>query len=112
MSLLRRRMMMTKKPSGGGGLNITLYDGDNGQTGIDVYNYFIENGTPNAAEGYDWESTEMDNLLITGAGLVNQRVEYANSDWSGFFYFGWSGMSYYWYITLQSDGYLFMDYDD
>ena len=93
-------------------MNVTLYDGDNGQTGIDVYNYFIENGMPNAAGGYDWESTEMDNLLITGAGLVNQRVEYATSDELGYFYFFWSGMSDYWYIELASDGYLYMDYDD
>lgn len=111
MSLLRRRMMMAKKPSGEG-LNVTLYNGANGQTGIDVHNYLVANGIPNAAGGYDWESKETDNLLITGSGLVNQRVDSATSINDGVFYFFWTGMDDYWYITLDPDGYLDVFYDD
>lgn len=111
MSSHRRRMMMAYKPSGEG-LNVTLYNGANGQTGIDVHNYLVANGIPNAAGGYDWESKETDNLLITGSGLVNQRVDSATSGNDGIFYFFWTGMDSYWYITLQSDGYVFVDYDD
>lgn len=105
-------MMMAKKPSGGG-LNVTLHNGDNGQLGIDVYNYLIEHGIPNEAGGYDWESTEMDNLLITGEGLVNQRVDHATKDgWDDMFYFFWAGMDGYWVIQLEPSGTLWIDYDN
>lgn len=62
----RRALLAASAASGEGGLNVTLYAGDNGQLGIDVYNYLVKNGTPNAAGGLDWKSTEADNLLITG----------------------------------------------
>ena len=105
-------MMMAKKPSGGGGLNVTLYSGDNGQTGIDVYNYLIEHGIPNEAGGYDWESPETDNLLITGEGLVNQRVDFATSSSDQIFWFSWTGMDEYWVIKLEPSGALWIEYDD
>lgn len=111
---MRRRALLAESAIVNiGGLNVTLYAGDNGQLGIDVYNYLVDNGTPNAAGGYDWEATEEDNLLITGEGLVNQRVIFATSDrYDMVFWFSWTGMDSWLVIRLRPDGYLDMYYDD
>lgn len=111
---MRRRLLLAASAIVNvGGLNVTLYAGDNGQLGIDVYNYLVDNGTPNEAGGYDWWSTEADNLLVTGNGLTNQRVEYGTSTSQGdVFYFLWDNMDSYWFIYLWPDGHLDMDYDD
>lgn len=112
--MIRRRALLAASAIVNiGGLNVTLYAGDNGQLGIDVYNYLVDNGTPNAAGGLDWESTEVDNLLITGEGLTNQRVARCTSDSKGgWFWFSWDNMSDWWLIYLYPNGYLNLEYDD
>ena len=46
MSLLRRALMAASHTGGGNGLEfpITLEEGDNGQVGVDLYNYIMEKG--------------------------------------------------------------------
>ena len=112
--MIRRRALLAASAIVNiGGLNVTLYAGDNGQLGIDVYNYLVNNGTPNPLGGLDWESTEADNLLITGEGLINQRVEWASLEGTGqeWFYFRWVNFGW-WNVYLQPDGYLYIEYDD
>lgn len=105
----RRRALMAKKPTKGNGLNVTLYEGENGDVGKSVYQYILDNGVDDGYGNKDWYSTDEENLYITGSLCTNERVNYAYYDKMGkYIYLYYEGMSVWYSIVLYADGTLDM----
>lgn len=86
---------------------------DNGQTGIDVYNYMIENSIisdyPSGGYMYDWYAKETDNIMLSGTfdgiTLNNARITRANNYPNiGGFDLIWEGKGSYHYGYFYKNG--------
>lgn len=96
------------------GHNVVLQAGDNGQIGIDTYNYMVNHGVTDSVGTIDWTATIEDNIFLNADGLVNQRLEGASispGDSDRWFSLYWPSQGW-WIAYLQPDGYLNIEYDD
>jgi hypothetical protein len=91
-----------------GGINVTLLvNQNNGQTGIDVFNYMINNSIISNPPGesdrfvYDWYAKDNDNILLSGTfdgiTLDNVRVIKANNYPNG-------GVNYWFELDYEGKG--------
>lgn len=81
--------------------------------GIDVYNYMLDNSVIDSANTKDYYFKENQQLFISGGGLNKQLIKSVSMyNHSTEFEFSWSGQSWYWYVTLNSNGYLYIEFDD
>ena len=112
--MIRRNILLaTHTPTDGLNFPIYLVDGDNGQLGVDLYNYMLDNSVIDSAGTKDYIFKENQQLFISGGGLNKQLIEYV-SMYNNLttFEFSWSGKSQWWDITLNLKGYLEIYYDD
>ena len=93
-------------------LNVTLHEGDNGQAGMDVYDYLMAHRVSDGFINWDWSATENDNLKVDGLEGI-ARVERANklADYEAWT-LKWIGMNDWHFYELSSDGYLSMYSDE
>lgn len=82
MSLLRRRMMMARKPSGGETIfPVSLIEGDNGEIGVKLFEYIIEN-TDEYISFYEFKDNEdvyIHGVRISDAFTVSDGMIALNS---------------------------------
>ena len=72
MSLLRRRMMMAKKPSGGETIfPASLIEGDNGEIGVKLFEYIIENADDNLA---DYVFKDNEGVYVQGTKIQQATI--------------------------------------
>lgn len=112
---MRRRALCSVIPPSVGndwtdGCNAVLkINADNGQLGIDVYNYMFENSVLSPLGYHNWEAKDSDNVLVDGIfdGITvhNARVTYASAKTIGSaFDLFWDGKGSWHVGKLYADG--------
>lgn len=78
MSLLRRRMMMAYKPSGAESITfpVSLIEGDNGEIGVKLFEYIIENADDDVGSYYfkDDEGVYVQGAKVRYATIVHDSL--------------------------------------
>lgn len=97
------------------GMNVVLLvNADNGQTGIDVYNYMMDNSEVfsfNEGLSYLWTAKDSDNIMLSGTfdgvTLNNARITIADNtpiNENLYFELTWDGQESYHFGLLGHDG--------